>query len=90
MPILAALFRTATPRKFKFPSLNYFTSSWFLSRGSRSSRWAFVSDKTVSADKLHLDQSPEQENGKYMELENGTYFVKSNRVAQASRGVEAP
>ena len=87
MPILASLFRTATPRKFQFPSLRYFTMSWFASRGSRGSRRPFQSDKSVSADKLHPGKSSEQDNSNYLELENGNYFAKSG-VIHGSRGVE--
>ena len=87
-PILAAFFRTTRPCKFKTRSLHYFNLPLFFSRGSRSFRRVFTSDRTASADKLRLNQPPEQESGNYVELEDGPYFVKPNKVAQASRGVE--
>ena len=86
MPILAALFRTTTSRKFHFPSLRYFPS-WFASRGSRSSRRPFASDKSVSADRLRPDGSLDHGNRSYVELENGTRFMPNNAV-MVTKGVE--
>lgn len=86
MPILAALFRTTTPRKFHFSSL--FPSSWFQSRGSHGSRRPFALGKSASADRLHRDKSTDQDSKNNMELEHGTGFVQPKNAIMVTRGVE--
>lgn len=81
MPVLAPLFRDNADKRFRFPSLRYFSSRF----ASRSSRRPFISDNKIRSPDPSLPsertESSEQEvSGSYMELESGTYLTKSNRT----------
>lgn len=85
-PVLAALFRTAEPRKSRLPSFHYFRSSWFTFHGSRSSR-LFMADKSALEDNARLDRSPGSRND-YIELQDGACSVDSQNSVKVPRSVE--
>ena len=83
MPILPALFNDNIPKKFRFPSLRYFSF-----RFGSNSRRPFTSIKTSSMNNLHpskQDSSSGPEMDDYMELKGGTVSVRPNEPVLMGR-----
>lgn len=82
LPILPALLRGATPKKFRFPSLRYFSFRF------SSSRRPYLLNDTHSLNDLQagkLDSSSGHDMDGHIGLEGGTIVVEPNNAALMAR-----